>query len=193
MARLKKLKFNNTSYEFPVEDVKVGTTSVVTDGVATIDLSGKADDNAVVKLTGNQTIAWTKTFSTSPVVPSKTTNATNTWTAIATEAQVYKKQDKLATQTAYTSKGSATKVPQITTNTLWQVTGITEVTITQPTVNNWTLTIKQWGTSKGTFTANQSSASTVDLNTCFLKTQVEYDALPASKATDGNFYFIYSS
>lgn len=57
MARLKKLKFNNTSYEFPVEDVKVGTTSVVTDGVATIDLSGKADDNAVVKLTGNQTIA----------------------------------------------------------------------------------------------------------------------------------------
>ena len=57
MARLKKLKFNNTSYEFPVEDVKVGTTSVVTDGIATIDLSGKADDNAVVKLTGNQTIA----------------------------------------------------------------------------------------------------------------------------------------
>ena len=40
------------------------------------------------------------------------------------------KQDSLTTQTAYTSKGSATKVPQITTNTLGQVTGITEVTIT---------------------------------------------------------------
>ena len=39
------------------------------------------------------------------------------------------KQDTLTTQTAYTSKGSATKVPQITTNTLGQVTGITEVTI----------------------------------------------------------------
>ena len=39
------------------------------------------------------------------------------------------KQDKLTTQTAYTSKGSATKVPQITTNTLGQVTWITEVTI----------------------------------------------------------------
>lgn len=36
MARLKKLKFNNTSYEFPVEDVKLNTTSVVTDGVASI-------------------------------------------------------------------------------------------------------------------------------------------------------------
>lgn len=43
------------------------------------------------------------------------------------------KQDALTTQTAYTSKGSATKVPQITTNTLGQVTGITEVDITHPT------------------------------------------------------------
>lgn len=42
------------------------------------------------------------------------------------------KQDKLATQTAYTSQGSATKVPQITTNALGQVTGITEVNISYP-------------------------------------------------------------
>lgn len=42
------------------------------------------------------------------------------------------KQATLATQTAYTSKWSATKVPQITTNTLWQVTWITEVDITHP-------------------------------------------------------------
>ena len=73
------------------------------------------------------------------------------------------KQDALSTQTAYTTKGSATKVPQITTNTLGQVTGITEVTITQPTVNDWTLTITQNWTSKGTFTANQSSAATIAL------------------------------
>lgn len=45
------------------------------------------------------------------------------------------KQDTLSTQTAYTSKGSATKVPQITTNSLGQVTGITEVTITQPDIS----------------------------------------------------------
>lgn len=71
------------------------------------------------------------------------------------------KQDALATQTAYTSKGSATKVPQITTNTLWQVTWITEVTITQPTVNNATLTVTQNWTSVGTFTANASSDVTI--------------------------------
>lgn len=45
------------------------------------------------------------------------------------DALGYTPQSQLATQTAYTNKGSATKVPQITTNTLGQVTGITEVTI----------------------------------------------------------------
>ena len=39
------------------------------------------------------------------------------------------KQNALATQTAYSARGSATKVPQITTNSLGQVTGISEVTI----------------------------------------------------------------
>lgn len=81
----------------------------------------------------------------------------------AVKTAVDAKQDTLTSQTAYTSKGSATKVPQISTNSLWQVTGITEVTITQPTVNDWTLTITQNWTSKGTFTANQSSAATIAL------------------------------
>ena len=45
---------------------------------------------------------------------------------------MYKKQDKLTAQTAYTSQGTASKVPQITTNTLGQVTGITEVNISYP-------------------------------------------------------------
>lgn len=37
-------------------------------------LANKANDNAVVKLTGDQTIAWTKTFSSSPIVPTPTTD-----------------------------------------------------------------------------------------------------------------------
>jgi len=53
-------------------------------------------NNNTVRLSTNQTIAWTKTFSTSPVVPSKTADATNSGTAIATEAQVYKKQDTIS-------------------------------------------------------------------------------------------------
>lgn len=36
--------------------------------------TSKANDNAVVKLTGAQTIAWVKTFSSSPIVPAPTTD-----------------------------------------------------------------------------------------------------------------------
>lgn len=50
------------------------------------------------------------------------------------------KQDALATQTAYTSKGTSTKVPQITTNTLGQVTGVSEVDIAFPDITVATAT-----------------------------------------------------
>ena len=119
---------------------KAPSQNAVYDKISSMDttISSKAADSDVVKLTWDQTIAWTKTFSTSPVVPSKSTDAANTATAIATEAQVYKKQDKLTTQTAYTSKWTSTKVATITTNTLWQVTAITETAITFPVTSvNW--------------------------------------------------------
>lgn len=68
------------------------------------------------------------------------------------------KQNTLSTQTVYTAQGSATKVPQITTNSLWQVTNITEVTITQPDISwlvtwpasstDWHLAVFDWATGK---------------------------------------------
>ena len=74
------------------------------------------------------TIAWKQAALNSDQLA-----AVNSWIT-ATKVGTYdwyatSKQDKLTTQTAYTQKGSATKVPQITTNTLWQVTGIAEVDI----------------------------------------------------------------
>lgn len=72
-------------------------------------------------------------------------------------------QPALSTQTAYTSQGSATKVPQITTNSLGQVTGITEVNITQPTVNDAVLVIQQNGITMTTFSANASTDSTCNI------------------------------
>lgn len=86
------------------------------------------------------------------------------------------KQATLATQTAYSESGSATKVPQITTNDLGQVTKITEVTITQPTkvseltndsgytTNTGTVTkvaVKMNGEVQGTI----SKSGTIDLGT----------------------------
>lgn len=67
---------------------------------STLELqANNAEVTNVVRLTWDQTVNWTKTFTTSPIVPSKTTDATNTGTAIATEAQVYKKQDTLVSGT----------------------------------------------------------------------------------------------
>ena len=85
----------------------------------------------------------------------------------AVKSAVDSKQDALSTQTAYTSQWTATKVPQITTNTLWQVTNITEVTITQPTVNNSTITFAQWGVSKWQINLNQASGETISLDAWF--------------------------
>lgn len=49
----------------------------------------------LVQTAWNQTIWGTKTFSNEPVLPGKTADATNDGTKPATEAQVYKKQDKI--------------------------------------------------------------------------------------------------
>ena len=134
--KLDTTALNNTAYwsSWDWDTTHAPTKDAVYDKISAMDTTiwTKANDSDVVKLTWNQSIAWTKTFTTSPVVPSKTSDATNTWTAIATEAQVYKKQDTLTTQTAYTSKWTSTKVATITTNTLWQVTWITETSIAFP-------------------------------------------------------------
>lgn len=59
-----------------------------------------------VDLSSNQTVAWTKTFSTSPVVPLKTADVANTWTAIATEAQVYNILPTVMTASEYSQVSS---------------------------------------------------------------------------------------
>lgn len=82
----------------------------------------------------NQTVAWTKTFSTSPVVPSKTSDATNTGTAIATEAQVYKKQDTLV---------SGTNIKTINNTTLlWSG----DITTWDMSYSDFNWTAKTWAT-----------------------------------------------
>lgn len=107
-----------------------------------VDLSNalwaKANDDSVVHNTWAETIAWTKTFSTSPVVPAKTSAATNTWTAIATEAQVYKKQNTLV---------SWTNIKTVNWNSLLGSGNVSVWTLTAETVvsgDSWvTYTIKK--------------------------------------------------
>jgi hypothetical protein len=134
-------------------------TAIATEAqVYTVAQAVSTLDWAVVKTSWNQTIAWTKTFSTSPVVPSKTSDATNSWTAIATEAQVYKKLDS---------------------SSLW----------------NATITFKQGidSTAIWTLTTNQSSNGTITMHDNVPITQADYDDLPSTKATDWNAYWIYET
>ena len=111
-------------------------------------------------------------------------NALNSWITAAkvTTYDWYAswKQDTLTTQTAYTNKWTASKVPTITTNTLWQVTAITEtpidfpaapvssvngqtwdVSLTIPTIStiSVTLTSAWWSSNSQTVTATWVTAS----------------------------------
>lgn len=68
-------------------------TNVVWTWTAWDPLGWSVDTSGFVDTTTNQSIWWVKTFTSEPVLPSKTTDATNNWTKPATEAQVYKKLD----------------------------------------------------------------------------------------------------
>jgi len=120
------------------------TTDIKTNVIYLLWPTGSGADKYEEYIYSNST--WIKIWDTSVDLTNYFNKATQTSDAItegssnlfvtSSEKSAWSgKQDALSTQTAYTAKGSATKVPQITTNTLWQVTGITEVTITQPDIS----------------------------------------------------------
>ncbi|MDR1997223.1 MAG: hypothetical protein LBQ83_02735, partial [Candidatus Margulisbacteria bacterium] len=76
--------------------IAAGKPMKASDMEAALDTKANISDmtaalDSKVTLTGNETINGTKTFSTAPVVPNKTTAAANNGTVLATEAQVYLK------------------------------------------------------------------------------------------------------
>lgn len=159
-------------------------TNFAWDGTAWDALWGTVDLSGYVDTTSNQTINWTKTFWTSPVVPSKSTSAGNNATTIATEAQVYKKQDSLTLPSTPTSWHLVTWGANNKTLADWWAI---------PSVWNATITFKQGisSTAIGTLTTNQSSAWTITMHDNVPITQADYDDLPSTKATDWNAYWIF--
>ncbi len=83
----------------------------------TTDLTAKANDNAVVHLTGAETVAGVKTFSSSPVVPTPTTNTQ-------------------AANKSYVDSAAASGAPDASSSTkgIVQLTGDLGGTATSPTV-----------------------------------------------------------
>lgn len=117
----------------------------------TIVLADENHDNATTRYIYNSGWEYQYTINESAMTQSQldALNSGITSTKVTTydgyASTIAWKQDTLSTQTAYSSKGTATKVPKITTNTLWQVTAISETNITFPvtSVNNstWAVTV----------------------------------------------------
>ena len=90
------------------------------------------------------------------------------------------KQDALSTQTAYTSKWTSTKVPTITTNTLWQVIGITETSIAFPVTSvNWST----WAITWLQTTANLKTDLTDNSDSYYPSQKAVKTAVDAKQAT----------
>ena len=101
----------------------------------TIVLADEDHDNATTRYIYNSGWEYQYTVNETALTTAQL-NALNSWITAAkvTTYDWYAswKQDTLSTQTVYTSKWTASKVPQITTNALGQVTWITEVNISYP-------------------------------------------------------------
>lgn len=91
-----------------------------------------------------QTITWAKTFTIEPVLPNKTTDATNDGTRPATEAQVYKVAQSIPTNVSDLNNDL---------HFIWA-----------DAVGNWKITINQWGSKKWEFTVNQKGNVTINLD-----------------------------
>lgn len=101
----------------------------------------------------------------------------------------------VATSGSYADLTNKPTIPAAQVNSDWDASsGVAQILNkpTIPTVNDWTLTINQGWTSKWTFTANQSTASTVNLETWKLVTQTEYNNISWA-SSDWNLYIIYKT
>ena len=119
----------NISYPSQVDDTAYAASwdwvtdtapskNAVYDKISAMDttISSKAADSDVVKLSWNQSVGWTKTFTSEIVLPSKTTTATNDWTKPATEAQVYNVANWLWTAASKNTWTSSGNVPVLDVN-----------------------------------------------------------------------------
>lgn len=143
-------------------DLAIVTTESKTYVLATEPYSTAANWKEILSptwwVTSVNSKTWAVTLDADDISDSTTTNKFVT----ATEKSTWNwKQNALATQTAYTSKWTSTKVATITTNTLWQVTAVTETSIDFPvtSVNGSTWAVTWLQSQHTATTATLSSAS----------------------------------
>lgn len=149
-------------------------------------LLGSGDLTIAAWVTSVNTQTWVVVLDADDISDSTTTNK---WTN-ATEKSTWNwKQDALSTQTAYTSQWGATKVPQITTNTLGQVTWITEVNITFPTQQQ-----ADWNEADNTKVDYIKNKPTIPTDTSDLTNNAWFiTGITSSDVTTALWYTPYSS
>lgn len=127
--------YNNGTHQWDEMGTSSGSVSSVAisgnDGSLSFNNSGSTTSSIVYKVDHTNKVTAKTTSGIYPIKFDAAGHITEAGTAFDPST----KQNTLATQTAYTSKGTSTKVPQITTNTLGQVTNVTEVDISYPTVD----------------------------------------------------------
>ena len=118
------------------------TIPTVNNKTITFTQNGVSVGDITLNQSSDETIAFTDT-----TYESKTASSGWTDLSLVTTWEKYnwnQKQNALTAQTAYTSKWTSTKVATITTNTLWQVTAITETSISFPVTSvngsTWAIT-----------------------------------------------------
>lgn len=174
------------------------------------DCGGTVDTSNFVDKTSAQTISWAKTFSTEPVLPSKSTlpNSPSN-TSPATEWQLKSVKDSIPTNSTYVDKTSAQTIS-------WKKTFSTEPALPSKTtdatndgtkpateaqvykkadstdIKDSTVTFYQNSVNKGSLSVNQLNNSSINLETNIPVTQTAYNNLWSSKTSDWNTYMIYS-
>jgi len=171
-------------------------------------------NNKTITFTQNWTSVWDITLNQSSdetIAFTDTTYeskaASSWWTAVSlvTTWEKYtwnNKQSALSTQTAYTTKWTATKVPTITTNTLWQVTAISETNITFPVTSvggstwavglktvNWNSLVGSWDITISWWITNNTTWTSTTVTQIWAGTEAQYTALSSKSANTIYFTF----
>lgn len=145
-----------------VDDVMVDGVSVVdANKVAQIDLTpyAKTADLATVATSGSYT-----DLSNKPTIPTKTSDLTNDSDFVSDASYVH--TDNNFTSTEKNKLSGIASGAEVNVQSDWSQSDSTADDYiknkpTIPTVNDGTLTVKNGDQTKGTFTANQSSASNI--------------------------------
>lgn len=171
-----------------VQDVQINGTTIVDANVANITKAklglGNVENKSSATIRSEITEADIPNLAASKITSGQLPDA-----RIASATNWNAKQDALTTQVAYTTKGSATKVPQITTNTLGQVTKITEIDITKATLDDLgiTATADELNYSSGVTSAIQTQLDSKVDNTTYAADKANLKALAYKDSASGSY------